>query len=834
MPAVCLAKQADESRRAVVVAIGVALLLLALAVPHARGTASGSGNDTVPAITAPGGALDDQIAEAPAVPRADLAPVAQAIAQLKGLQHTRDVTVQETQAVLGPVLSHLEAEETKLKRWHAPGSSKASEVAHEWTAKLWLARVELLVEAASALPADHAQRQAWLTAAIERCRQLRVTYSRFASGYLGYLGESKALRASGRAEEAQKLLAGRLNQHLRATSNTERQLHRLTQLEWLEIQLATKPQDVGKIVERLVRFPQFRDQPQWQTRLSWMTLQARLRLFLDSIAGLAPDTRDTQAAALADELRSPAVTRLVADHTLLAKLEALGAALGRNLMTPEEQLRWASLLRGTRHAQKAMTAYADLLQRNQPLPVEHRQAYIGLLWQAQSYEAVRQQLDVLLNQLPDGDPQRAKVLQWQWHVLEQLAREAASEDVRQAYLAQIREATLRLASGDAPGELRLPALRRWYDMAASGDPADIEATLTAQADLIKDDLHLQYGLVAAKWQLLRTDAADEDASEQALAARARALEQRLGELAVFASGKKVVDIEAYALMLRVELMASPWLNDAAAALQAIDQSWQVLADNPATLTPMANMRLRLRLERNLIERARTDWRTASQGVVFRPALLAELAEALAERYQPGEAASNDDLRRDVVRLVNQALTQVSEDSPAFTALALRVCSALLNVDAHSDARGIIERVHLGLADQDDEDMRIATALLEAKVLHQAGEDDAAIEQLVAAAARHPKSVPLHLALGRARVAMKQYDEAAKVFRQARGQARAGSDPWWEATLELIETLAASDGQAAGELLRVSSALYRAPQRPTLVRRLTVLGSRLKKGQGVQQ
>lgn len=701
--------------------------------------------------------------------------------------------------------------------------------------RLALARGELHLAAAAALPEGHAERAANLRDALEAFRTLRVDYHDLALGLMGYVGEARAQRLAGDARAAASALEPVRRVATDLKNPAVALLRRVVMLENLEAALAADPASAAAQVETARRGPEFAGRADWLPRLDYLAARALAAQAAKAPAD-GPDAarRGDLAGRAADLLRSDGVRGVAPPYDRLALLVQLDALADGRLLAREELLAWADVLAAA--GRPDATAFYDRARAGSggPLAAKDLVSYVALSIKEGRLLAAADACDRLLAALPPADPQRVQALEWRAGALLRLLGETAPAARPAPLVERTLAAFQAVAESPAPDAVRRDALRQYAALKGEREgPAGAVPLLAAHRTLVEGDAWLLYALAAGEAERL---AADMEAGGLAEAeASARAAEVLAATDRALAAAEKAADrpILARATLLRARTLAGPPLRRRREALAALQRSPDVLKEDAAVAGSAAWLRVELLLDLGLAEEASKALEEAAGGSARgEPEARLRLAETLALRYAAVAPEGRAEVQRRVLALAESALAQAAGDEARFADLALRAGRALLEVDAHADARRVLDGVLASERVRADAARRREASLLAAEALRRGGQLNPAIALLDRLAAEDLRAADVHLARGRCLLDLSQPGPAAEAFRAARGLAREGRRDWCQATLALAEALAAANraGDAA-DILRVAEALYPDFGDPELRGRLRALRRRVEAGPG---
>ncbi len=337
------------------------------------------------------------------------------------------------------------------------------------------------------------------------------------------------------------------------------------------------------------------------------------------------------------------------------------------------------------------------------------------------------------------------------------------------------DAYRRLIESQADDALRADALRRWVHLSGADGSREM---LAAYEGLVSHDPYLRY---------VRAVTAG-DTIEPA---------ERMAELDAVITQTTDPAVRASAVLLQARIQTDP-----REAIAVLTKYWGELMSQPLVAGPAQRHRVKLWIELGMVDRAADELllNTGTQ----QPQSLLMVGEALADRYVDG---IEGDAQRRVLQLAIAAITATPDDKTT----ALAAARLMLRVDARADAVKVLRSL----------DFVEAKHVL-AEALRAMGRSQEALDTLAG-----DDTAQGALQRGLCRLELGQENEALADIRDARRLSRAGSDSWWEATLELAATqLTMDDRQAAAEVLRVAEALYPVTGRPQLRTRLDSLNKEL--------
>jgi hypothetical protein len=345
-------------------------------------------------------------------------PPADAMGQLQQLRYTADVAPAEVATALEQGLAAI------------TGDSRTEQCVNEFYIG------ELYRYAAAADPkSDYAEQ------AMQHFRAMRIEYLDLAASQLGYIGEARVHRQLGQPEEAVLSLKPLLN------GKPNERLHRLAQLETLEVTLLDDPAAVIAATESLGEDGQ------------WLAARA-----------YAKQGQREQALTL---LRDEATVRNVASYERLSLIAELGA------LSDEERSQWAALLAALRRGQEAMGVL------DEHAPQESAALYAVLLSNAGRHREAAAQWQRVVDATADPSAMLAMAQSLEAALVEDPA-------IREQALAAYRD----IVEADGPLAIRQQALRAWAYLSG---PADSLAVLKAHRELIGTDVYLRYALASAQF-----------------------------------------------------------------------------------------------------------------------------------------------------------------------------------------------------------------------------------------------------------------------------------------------------------------------------------------------
>jgi tetratricopeptide (TPR) repeat protein len=704
------------------------------------------------------------------------APGDRALAALAELRWRRPGQADEVPPLVAQALEELQSAQASASR---PGR-----------AGLLFIHGEVHRLAAEALAADNPARAEYARAAIEAFRRLRVEFRDISAGGLGYIGEARVRRAHGEFGAADAALRPLLAGH----SGLDPQLVRLAVLEAIETELARDPQQVMPQVKAASRRPEFRGEggQAWQARLDWLAGRA--------LAALADDRQAVQAAA--EMLRREGVAAAAPARDRWAILAKLDAAYPP-VMDPHERLGWANELLVAGRKEEAL----DHLRRAaeeapQALSADQCEMFGRVLLDRQRPAEAADWFDRALSRMSPTEPRRSDVLRLAAWARWLVAREDGEHTPRAA------AALLDVVTSDAAGDVRRAALRQWVSLCIDRQPAALLTVLDDHRDLTDNDPLMRYVALRARWMQARDTPADDE--------RLRSLAMEASQVHAVAAAADDHALAASASLLHAMILGDEGAGDLHAALGVLESTWSSIAQVPAVASQALVLRIEWLLALGLVDSAAMKAAEAGSEAALPPALLLKLAAAMAERYDP--SMPDAQRRRAVSSLVHRALTSAAGRSD-FQELKQGAAATLLRVQAFFDVQSLTEHAEAGAP----------SLMLRARALRGAGDVDGAvavIEQFLESGA--PSSAA-YMELGAIRASLDQHELALRAYRSARTAEPQGSEPWWEATLAVIQMLQRLDRTGdARDLLRVARALYRRPDRPTLQSRVDAVHRELER------
>ena len=502
----------------------------------------------------------------------------------------------------------------------------------------------------------------------------------------------------------------------------------------------------------------------------------------------------------------------------------LDALAGGKAMTREELLQWADALVATGRT-GAVTFYrrAESMPGN-PLSVQQQYNCAILLWKQGDPAAVADACDSLLKSLPSDHRQRPNAIKLRAAALTRLYHQTKADKRNASFSARLLTALQSVIESSLAQEVRRDALRQWVVVKSSQTGfRDCLDMLTKQSSLVKSDSYLLYARAAGRWTLLLGKLSTLDDSKATAEARQVLADCKVARKAAQRAGAK--SLAARSAFLSAQVMAGLPLRDRQAALKILSEASKILKADKAVATEATWLHVEILLDLGLTNVAlkKLSNLPGTEATDSIQTLL-RLAEALADRYVGSDTATT---RNTVVKLCNRAIAGALGDGQKYAVTARRSARAMLKVGAHADAGGILKKLLKSKIIQSDPQAVFACSLMLADALRQAGKMNDAKKQLEHLARKCPDSPDVHLALGRLEMDLKQPAIAAKCYRRARKLFKPGSESWCEVTLALAEGLNA-DGHAvaAGDILRVSGALYPRFGNPELLAKLKQLTQRL--------
>lgn len=696
--------------------------------------------------------------------------------------------------------------------------------------RVGLARGGLYVHAALARPGDVADRADFLKKAVAAYRSLRVDFHDIAPGLMGYVGEARAQRLAGDAKAARDALKTLFQIPEDPGNALAADLRRVALLEDLEALLVANPEEVTAKAQELRRAKEYKDRPGWQARLDYVVAQAHVAQAERLRAGASAAARKKEliekAAGL---LRRDAVIQIAPQHDRLALLRKLETLSSGPLLRRDELLAWADLLAAAGRDEAVAFYNRAKGSSDEPLAARQLLAYITLAMKQQRYRETADACDRLLELLTADDAKRPPVLGCRAAALLKVL-EAADAGRRPAGLDDRTLGALRAVVGSAsPDPLRRDALKQWVAIESRRSGlTNCLKMLTDYNDLARGDAYLLYCGAAARWQVLSEELAGGAVEKAAAEGRARRILADLAVAADAASAAADTGVLARSTLLRVQALARPPLGDRRQALSVLDAGLGALKDDPAVAGAAAWLRVELLLDLGLIEEASKALAKVPEGrEKGSPLARLRLAEALARRYASVQDTGRSEVQRRVLDLCDAAVAQAVADERQFVAASRRAARALLDVGASADARRFLEKLLASRTVRDDAKRLEGCSLMMVEAYRQSRQLNQAVGLLDQLAARFPKSVQVHLALGRVNLDLRRADRAVASFRKARGLCRPGTPDWCRATLALAEGLVAGrhDGDAT-DILRVAEALHPDFGDPELRSQLKALRGRL--------
>lgn len=687
-----------------------------------------------------------------------------------------------------------------------------------------LLRGEIYYAAALALPDNAKARSAYLNSAVSVHRSLRLDYLDLSLALMGYLGEARAQRTAGQVKEAYKVLGPLLRMKVLPRDNLSAEVRRSAMLEKLEIHLVAAPADAIKEGVTWGKSKDLADKPLWRARIDWVLARAlaseAVRLKKNSAKpNVVADTL-TKAMNL---IRSKPVIKVSSLYDRLALLVRLDALAGGKAMTREELLQWADALLATGRA-GAVTFYrrAESMPGN-PLSVQQQYNCAILLWKQGDLAAVADACDSLLKSLPSDHRQRPDVIKLRAAALTRLYHQTGADKRNASLSARFLAALQSVMESSLAQEVRRDALRQWVVVKSSqAGFSDCMDMLTKQSSLVKSDSYLLYARAVGRWSLLLGKSSTLDDSKATAEARQVLADCKAARKAAQRVGAK--NLAARSAFLSAHVLAGPPLRDRQAALKILNEASKILKADNAVAGEATWLHVEILLDLGLTNAALKKLSNLSgTEATDSIQMLLRLAEALADRYVGSDATA----RRTVVNLCNRAIAGALGDGQKYAVTARRSARAMLKVGAHADAGGILKKLLESKIIRSDSQAVFACSLMLADALRQDGKMNDAKKQLEQLARKYPDSPDVHLALGRLEMDLKQPAVAAKCYRRARKLFKPGSEGWCEVTLALAEGLN-TDGHAvaAGDILRVSGALYPRFGNPELLAKLKQLTQKL--------
>ena len=694
--------------------------------------------------------------------------------------------------------------------------------------RLALLRGDLYNAAALALPNDPKARAGYLTSAISTFRSLRIEYVALPLSLMGYLGEGRSQRLSGRTAEAEQALGPLLQMRVAPRDEVAGELRRTAMLEQLEIRLVADP---GRAIRQATTWGGSRDLAKraiWRARVNWVLSRA-----FASEAERLKEISDTEASAAltksANLLREEELRGVVPVYDRLELLARLDALDGKGVMTRNELLQWADALAATGN-----TDAADFYRRcdatpGPPLSGRQQYGWAALLWKKGDLPAAADTCDSLLDRLPADHSLRPDAIRLRAAVLTKLYHGTAPPKRSSRLSARFSRAVEPVIAGEFPEPVRRDALRQW--VAATSRRVGFgpcTGMLTNHPKLVNADPYLLYARAASRWVLLSAESSAAESPGAAALAH-----QALGDCEAAQSAARRAGANPLAgrsAILAARILAAAPLNDPQKALRTLDEAADILTGEQEVEKEAKWVRVELLLDLGLTASARAQLPELSQAGSAgsppgaRPRLLLRMAEAIADRYDKSDPQS----RQAIVNLCNRALAAALRDESLYPAIAERSARVMLRVGAHGHAEGILKRLLALRSVQSDRVRKLGCSLMLAEALQEGGQIGEGRQQLERLTREFPQSPAAHMAMGRTQMILKRPGSAVACFRRARKLCTPGSVAWCEATLALAEGLHA-DGHtaAAADVLRVTAALYPRFGHPELLMKLKKLTERVR-------
>lgn len=402
---------------------------------------------------------------------------------------------------------------------------------------------------------------------------------------------------------------------------------------------------------------------------------------------------------------------------------------------------------------------------------------------------------------------RGKALEWRAAALVKALGEAEEGVPREALETRALGALVAVVGGGSGEAVRRDSLRQWVGIESRRrGMGACAAMLAAHAELVEGDAYLAYARSAGAWEQLAEAVAAGEAPDALGRARAVLGDLEAAEAAAGKAGR--AELAARCVLARAQVLAEEPVRDRRAALEALQKGAASVAADEAVAWEAEWLRVELLLDLGMVEAASKALGALPEGRGDGSGTARlRLAEALAARYGSMAPEGRAEIQKRVLRLCDAAMAGSVGSEEAFVEVSRRAARAMLAAGAHADARRVLEKLLESKRVAGDAALRLEVGLA-AAALEAGGEGTEALGRLDALASGHPRSVAVHVARGRARLALGRPEEAVESFRAARLLARPGSADWCGATLALAEGLVELEHtQAATDILRVAATLY---------------------------
>lgn len=664
---------------------------------------------------------------------------------------------------------------------------------------------DLHVNAAGLLQGDAAMGR--LNQAIQVYRRARVEYRETAIGVMGYIGESKALRAQRKLGEAMAALEPVFEISRKPTTTMQAELGRIATMEKMEILLVEDPERAMRELATWRSSRAIGSNAEWSARVDWLLARAGAeRLMRTPTTQPSLSIAEMAITEALNGLRSPAAVRSAPASERLRIILKLETRLGRPLMTAAEVAQWADLLWAA-EAGNAIEFYQRAVKMDKSaLSVDGGLRFASLLIRGQSYQQAADWCRELAERKDASAAQRTMCLRFASACLVQLFRDTDVPAHRTRIGRQSADILAGLIRSNADAATRRDCLREWTEIVGRLDGAGAcVQMLEGQSGLVQDDAWLLYAMAAG----LRDGLRGRDLSGQAAKDAARKIVAMLENARRIAQESGPADLQGRIDLMLAAVQSEAPLLDKQAALVVMIEAWDRLIAQPDLVHEAVQSRLGLLVELGLTEDAiKFVEQLPADSIGQAGDALLSLASILAERFDSVSEANRDSERQRIRTLCQRAVSGTLKKSPEYDNACLSAARILLRVKAGRDARALLESASSRRSAGVDESTTIAIRLLIAQAYGQEGNLNEAIAICDKLQTESPQHHPVLMTRARLALDANNPADAVNWYRKAREIGRAGSEEWCEATLGMTEAMLQAQRPAdAASLLRVCLALY---------------------------
>lgn len=641
---------------------------------------------------------------------------------------------------------------------------------------------------------DDPTRRAYLDSAVVIFSEMRTQFASIADAQLARVGLARCYRLLGQLDDAVDILKPLLRQIPDQIDASASNLWRAAVIEELEILLISAPDKTMAQAGQWINHYAFVSQDNWLRSLGRIEALAAVQLALAN-----PQSSAVQLAATF--LRQSDLP----ESLQLQYMVQLELASNIPLVTASQRNDWVLLLVDSLPAKQAVNRIMAQVYDPSVLNIRAVMAYGSVLWQVGDLPKAADCFSRAMRLLDDVDPLKHTAARWHAQCLYQQAISTGKSSTR----LRACVALSGLVQTHPARNVRLEALKQWVSLEQIDAGLASAATVIAQHHVLAgDDAYLHYITASDQWEQLKTAVTAGTIEPDAGTTLARKLIDDAAGMAQVASKADDKQVAGGLTQLQARICASSLIQEPKRAMTLLDEAQQLLGQSQLQLKALF-----------LIDANQPDrlWEllkdTDTQDVLSADAWVLII-----------NAFSNLALRRSDDLLLGDRAAE----------LAIKAWNASPSIDGRIGiAQSLVKlqqwEICLTLLGHDllpDTDAQLNLIIGQA-LLGQGKEVEQAVKVLSQVAIDLPDSSEAHLWLALASARNQQHTAACVHFRHVRSLEKPATRPWWQATLGLAQSLAATgQSQAAKQILQVTLTLYPVIGDDALANELVALLGRL--------